>query len=316
MELILNILLLIVGFVLLIKGADFFVDGASGIADRFGIPQIVIGLTIVALGTSAPEAAVSITAGFQGSTGIAIGNVLGSNILNILIILGITSCITPLTVQKNTLKFEIPFVIFITAVLVALGAFLGELGLVSGLVLIALFVLFFVYLVRTSKNGNNGGEEGEEPKKKKPVWLLILMTIGGLVAIVFGSDFTVDGATVIAKTFGMSDRLIGLTIVALGTSLPELVTSIIAGRKGNSDIAVGNIVGSNIFNILFVLGVTALICPIPYESKFIIDGIIAVAAVVLLLLCIAFDKERKIRRWGGITMLVCYAGYFAYLIAA
>lgn len=316
MELILNILLLIVGFVLLIKGADFFVDGASGIADRFGIPQIVIGLTIVALGTSAPEAAVSITAGFQGSTGIAIGNVLGSNILNVLIILGITSCITPLTVQKNTLKFEIPFVIFITAVLVALGAFLGELGLVSGLVLIALFVLFFVYLIRTSKNGNNGGEEGEEPKKKKPVWLLILMTIGGLVAIVFGSDFTVDGATVIAKTFGMSDRLIGLTIVALGTSLPELVTSIIAGRKGNSDIAVGNIVGSNIFNILFVLGVTALICPIPYESKFIIDGIIAVAAVVLLLLCIAVDKERKIRRWGGITMLVCYAGYFAYLIAA
>lgn len=316
MELILNILLLIVGFVLLIKGADFFVDGASGIADRFGIPQIVIGLTIVAFGTSAPEAAVSITAGFQGSTGIAIGNVLGSNILNILIILGITSCIIPLTVQKNTLKFEIPFVIFITAVLVALGAFLGELGLVSGLVLIALFVLFFVYLIRTSKNGNNGGEEGEEPKKKKPVWLLILMTIGGLVAIVFGSDFTVDGATVIAKTFGMSDRLIGLTIVALGTSLPELVTSIIAGRKGNSDIAVGNIVGSNIFNILFVLGVTALICPIPYESKFIIDGIIAVAAVVLLLLCIALDKERKIRRWGGITMLVCYAGYFAYLIAA
>lgn len=316
MELILNILLLIVGFVLLIKGADFFVDGASGIADRFGIPQIVIGLTIVAFGTSAPEAAVSITAGFQGSTGIAIGNVLGSNILNVLIILGITSCIIPLTVQKNTLKFEIPFVIFITAVLVALGAFLGELGLVSGLVLIALFVLFFVYLIRTSKNGNNGGEEGEEPKKKKPVWLLILMTIGGLVAIVFGSDFTVDGATVIAKTFGMSDRLIGLTIVALGTSLPELVTSIIAGRKGNSDIAVGNIVGSNIFNILFVLGVTALICPIPYESKFIIDGIIAVAAVVLLLLCIALDKERKIRRWGGITMLVCYAGYFAYLIAA
>jgi len=316
MELILNILLLIVGFVLLIKGADFFVDGASGIADRFGIPQIVIGLTIVAFGTSAPEAAVSITAGLQGNTGIAIGNALGSNMLNILIILGITSCIIPLTVQKNTLKFEIPFVIFITAVLVALGAFLGELGLVSGLVLIALFVLFFVYLIRTSKNGNNGGEEGEEPKKKKPVWLLILMTIGGLVAIVFGSDFTVDGATVIAKTFGMSDRLIGLTIVALGTSLPELVTSIIAGRKGNSDIAVGNIVGSNIFNILFVLGVTALICPIPYESKFIIDGIIAVAAAVLLLLCIAFDKERKIRRWGGITMLVCYAGYFAYLIAA
>lgn len=312
MELFLNILLLIAGFALLIKGADFFVDGASGIADKFGIPQIIIGLTIVAFGTSAPEAAVSITAAFNQNTGVAIGNVIGSNILNILIILGVTSCIIPLTVQKNTLKYEIPFVIFITVLLVVMGGLLGELGLIAGIILLAVFAVFFVYLIRTSKNG--GGEESEEPKKKKPVWLLILMTLLGLVGIVLGSDFTVDGATVIAKTFGMSDRLIGLTIVALGTSLPELVTSIVAGKKGNSDIAVGNIVGSNIFNILFVLGLTAVICPIPYEPKFVIDGIIAIAAAILLLLCIIFDKEKKIRRWGGITMLVCYAGYFVYLI--
>ena len=313
MELFLNILLLIAGFALLIKGADFFVDGASGIADKFGIPQIIIGLTIVALGTSAPEAAVSITAAFNQNTGVAIGNVIGSNILNILIILGVTSCIIPLTVQKNTLRYEIPFVIFITVLLVVMGGLLGELGLIAGIILLAAFAVFFVYLIRTSKNGG-GEEESEEPKKKKPVWLLILMTLLGLVGIVLGSNFTVDGATVIAKTFGMSDRLIGLTIVALGTSLPELVTSIVAGKKGNSDIAVGNVVGSNIFNILFVLGLTAVICPIPYEPKFIIDGIIAIAAAILLLLCIIFDKEKKIRRWGGITMLVCYAGYFVYLI--
>lgn len=313
MELFLNILLLIAGFALLIKGADFFVDGASGIADKFGIPQIIIGLTIVALGTSAPEAAVSITAAFNQNTGVAIGNVIGSNILNILIILGVTSCIIPLTVQKNTLRYEIPFVIFITVLLVVMGGLLGELGLIAGIILLAAFAVFFVYLIRTSKNGG-GEEESEEPKKKKPVWLLILMTLLGLVGIVLGSNFTVDGATVIAKTFGMSDRLIGLTIVALGTSLPELVTSIVAGKKGNSDIAVGNVVGSNIFNILFVLGLTAVICPIPYEPKFIIDGIIAISAAILLLLCIIFDKEKKIRRWGGITMLVCYAGYFVYLI--
>lgn len=313
MELFLNILLLIAGFALLIKGADFFVDGASGIADKFGIPQIIIGLTIVAFGTSAPEAAVSITAAFNQNTGVAIGNVIGSNILNIFIILGVTSCIIPLTVQKNTLKYEIPFVIFITALLVVMGGLLGELGLIAGIILLAVFAVFFVYLIRTSKNGG-GEEESEEPKKKKPVWLLILMTLLGLVGIVLGSDFTVDGATVIAKTFGMSDRLIGLTIVALGTSLPELVTSIVAGKKGNSDIAVGNVVGSNIFNILFVLGLTAVICPIPYEPKFIIDGIIAIAAAILLLLCIIFDKEKKMRRWGGITMIVCYAGYFVYLI--
>lgn len=313
MELFLNILLLIAGFALLIKGADFFVDGASGIADKFGIPQIIIGLTIVALGTSAPEAAVSITAAFNQNTGVAIGNVIGSNILNILIILGVTSCIIPLTVQKNTLRYEIPFVIFITVLLVVMGGLLGELGLIAGIILLAVFAVFFVYLIRTSKNGG-GEEESEEPKKKKPVWLLILMTLLGLVGIILGSNFTVDGATVIAKTFGMSDRLIGLTIVALGTSLPELVTSIVAGKKGNSDIAVGNVVGSNIFNILFVLGLTAVICPIPYEPKFIIDGIIAISAAILLLLCIIFDKEKKIRRWGGITMLVCYAGYFVYLI--
>ncbi len=314
-EIIWNLLLLVAGFALLIKGADFFVEGASGIARRFGIPQIVIGLTIVAFGTSMPEAAVSITAAFDNNTGIAIGNIVGSNILNILIILGITSCIIPLTVQENTLRYEIPIVILATVVLVAFGVFSGELGTLAGIVLLAIFVLFFVYLIYVSKTQPDQGEP-ETPEKKRPIWLLLLFTAGGLTAIVFGSNLTVDGATYIARAIGVTERFIGLTIVSLGTSLPELVTSVVAGRKGNSDIAIGNIIGSNIFNILFVLGVTALICPIPYESKFIIDGIIAIAAAVMLMVCILINKEKKLGRAAGVSMLVAYAAYFAYLVIA
>ena len=312
-QIILYILLTVFGFVLLIKGADFFVDGASGIASKFGIPQIVIGLTVVAFGTSLPEAAVSITAAFEQNTGIAIGNVVGSNILNILIILGVTSCIIPLTVQKNTLRFEIPFVIFITAVLVAFGIFAGELGIFAGIVLVALFALFFVYLIRISKNEGEQTED-EEPQKKQSVWKLLILTVAGIAAIVLGSNCAVDGATFIAQKIGISDRFIGLTVVSLGTSLPELVTSVVAGKKGNSDIAIGNIVGSNIFNILFVLGATSLICPVPYDPKFIVDGAVAIGAAVMLFVCILLNKQKKLGRLAGALMLTGYAGYFAYLV--
>lgn len=311
MELFKAILLLLVGFVLLIKGADVFVDGASGIADRFHIPQIVIGLTIVAFGTSAPEAAISITAAMQGNTGIAIGNILGSNILNILLILGITSCITTLKVQDNTRKIEIPIVIFISVLLVALGSIFSELGVIVGIVLWIIFIGFFVYLFWCAKNGN--GEAEEETGKKKSIPVLLIMTVFGLVAIVIGSDVTVDNATIIASTLGMSERLIGLTIVAFGTSLPELITSVTAGLKGKADIAVGNIVGSNIFNILFVLGTTALISPIPYDSaRYLVDGIACIASVVLLWICVV--KKGELKRNGGIAMLLAYAAYFVYLV--
>lgn len=311
MELFKAILLLLVGFVLLIKGADVFVDGASGIADRFHIPQIVIGLTIVAFGTSAPEAAISITAAMQGNTGIAIGNILGSNILNILLILGITSCITTLKVQDNTRKIEIPIVIFISVLLVALGSIFSELGVIVGIVLWVIFIGFFVYLFWCAKNGNEEAEE--ETGKKKSIPVLLIMTVFGLVAIVIGSDVTVDNATIIASTLGMSDRLIGLTIVAFGTSLPELITSVTAGLKGKADIAVGNIVGSNIFNILFVLGTTALISPIPYDSaRYLVDGIACIASVVLLWICVV--KKGELKRNGGIAMLLAYAAYFVYLV--
>ena len=227
---ILQILLLCVGFVLLVKGADFFVDGAAGIAGKLGIPQLIVGLTIVAMGTSLPEAAVSITSALKGSAGITIGNVVGSNIMNVLVILGITAVITNVAIQKSTLYCEIPFMIGITALMIV---------------------------------------------------------------------------------FGITERFIGLTIVAFGTSLPELVTSVTAAKSGNAGIAIGNIVGSNIFNILFVIGTTALICNVPFESKFLIDSAVAVAAGVILWL--GTIRHKELRRPCGVVMLVAYVGYFAYL---
>lgn len=307
---ILDIIVLIVGFVLLIKGADFLVVGASGIAEKFHIPPIVIGLTIVAFGTSAPEAAISISAGLKGVTGISIGNVLGSNIINILLILGITACIVPLKVEKNTIWREIPFTIGITVLLVVMGAIFGEVGFFTGCIFWILFIGFLVYLFRMAMK--NQEEVVECPHKRQPVWVLALVTVIGLAAIILGSNMTVDSASNIASRLGMSDRLIGLTIVAFGTSLPELVTSITAARKNNVDIAIGNIVGSNIFNILFVLGTTCLVTTVPYASKFLIDGIVCIGAAVLLWLCVVKTKELK--RWGGALFLICYGGYFIYLL--
>ena len=310
MQILLQLLLLVVGFVLLMKGADWFVDGAAGIADRLGIPQLVIGLTIVAMGTSLPEAAVSIASATKGSAGITIGNVLGSNIMNVLVILGLTAVICAIPVQKSTAYVEIPFVIGITVVLSALGLMDNQVNRLEGVILWALMIVYLVYLMRMAKNGKN--EEEEQDEKKKPVWLMIVMVFVGAAMIVFGSDITVDAASAIAKIFGMGDRLIGLTIVAFGTSLPELVTSVTAALKGKTDIAVGNIVGSNIFNILFVVGTTALITSVEYSSAFLIDSIVATAAVVLLMLCVIRDK--KLGRIGGIVMLLGYAGYFVYIL--
>ena len=314
MSLLVAILLLVAGFALLIWGADFFVDGASRVADRMKIPQIVIGLTIVAFGTSAPEAAVSISAGLKGSADLAVSNVVGSNILNIGIILGISALITPLAVQKSTRKFEMPYVIITTILLMVLGMFDGKLGWVDGLILWAGMILFLVYLLNVAKKGKSEAtEEPDTGKKKAPVIWLILKILFGGAAIVLGSDFAVDGATAIATSMGWSERLIGLTIVALGTSLPELVTSVIAAIKKNADIAIGNIVGSNIFNILFVLGTTALITPVAYQEAFIVDNIVAVIAAVLLFLFV-LNKDCKLKRWGGAVLLAAYVVYFIYLM--
>lgn len=307
MAFLLAVILLVAGFAMLMKGADWFVDGAAGIAARFGIPQLVIGLTIVAMGTSAPEAAVSITAALGGNAGITIGNIIGSNILNILLILGITASITAVAVQHSTVKWEMPFMHVITIVLAVLGLTGGEIVLWEGIVLWALFLLYLGYLFRMTKNG--GDQEQEE---LIPLWKQLLMLAVGIFAIVFGSDLTVDNATIIAQALGMDDRLIGLTIVAFGTSLPELVTSVTAARKGKADIAIGNIVGSNIFNILFVVSTTALITPVAFAGGFLIDSAIALAAG--LILWFGVMKEHQLKRPVGIVMLVAYAVYFVYLL--
>ncbi|MCI5599461.1 MAG: calcium/sodium antiporter [Ruminococcus sp.] len=304
---ILQVFLLLVGFLLLVKGADWFVEGAASIAKKMGIPQLIVGLTIVAMGTSMPEAAVSITAAINNNAGITVGNVVGSNIMNILIILGITSVITSVAIQKSTLYYEIPFMIGITVVMMIFGYTDSKITFFESVILCILFVAFLGYLFYMAKKGS----PTEETAKDFPVWkCLLLMVIGGIM-VVKGSDFAVDGASYIAKYFGLSDRLIGLTIVAFGTSLPELVTSITAAKKGNVDIAIGNIVGSNIFNILFVIGITGLICDVPFESKFLIDTCVTIGAGVLLWL--GTIKHKELRRPCGILMLLCYAGYFAYL---
>ena len=304
----LHLLLLVVGFAMLVKGADWFVDGTSGIARKLGIPQLVVGLTIVAMGTSAPEAAVSITAALKNNADIAVGNVVGSNILNILIILGVTAVITSVAIQKSTLMIEIPYMIFVTIVLIIMGMTGESISRVEGIIFWVLFIIYLVYLFILARKGNT--EENNEVEKS--TWKLLISAIVGGVVVVLGSNVTVDSATEIAKTIGISERFIGLTIVALGTSLPELVTSVTAARKGNADIAIGNIVGSNIFNILFVLGTSALITPVPYEASFLIDGIIAVAAGVLLWVSVV--RKMELRRFWGIIMLICYGAYFVYLL--
>lgn len=306
----LQLLLLAVGFILLVKGADWFVEGASGIADKFGIPQLVIGLTIVAMGTSAPETAVSITAALKGNADIAVGNVVGSNILNILIILGISSAITSIAVAKTTIRYEIPIMLGITVLLLVFGANGGTICLWEGIVLLACFVGYLLYMFVMMKKGEMQSEEIESTKK--PLWKMLLFGIVGLGLIILGSDVTVDAATALAKIFGLSEKFIGLTVVALGTSLPELFTSVIAARKGKADIAIGNIVGSNIFNILFVIGTSALIIPVVFEMSFVIDCLVAVAAGVILWLCVC--RKKKLNRLDGIIMLICYAAYFVYLL--
>ncbi|MGN0367266.1 MAG: calcium/sodium antiporter [Wujia sp.] len=313
--LIMNLLFVVAGFVMLIKGADVFVDGASKIATKFNIPQMVIGLTIVAFGTSLPEAAVSIKGAVSGNAGIAVGNVIGSNIMNILLILGVASCIAALPIKKNTFRIEIPFVVVISALLLVLGMWGEDLSRVDGIIFVILMAVFMVYLIRSAKNGE-ADEGSTELTEKDTMPKLILFVILGAACIVIGSNVTVDAASYVAEELGMSKRLIGLTIVAFGTSLPELVTSATAAKRGQTDIAIGNIVGSNIFNILFVVGLSAIVSPaaIPFETAFIKDAVVAIYAAILLFVCVCKNKE--LRRTGGLVMLGSYTAYFVYIFVS
>ncbi|MGN0598488.1 MAG: calcium/sodium antiporter [Oscillospiraceae bacterium] len=311
LQLFLQIFLLALGFVLLIKGADWFVDGSSSVASRFGIPQLVIGLTIVAMGTSTPEAAVSITAAFSDNADITVGNIVGSNILNILIILGLSSVIVPIAVASSTVKYEMPFMIFVTALLLILGLD-GTLGFADGIIMLIFFAVYLIYLFLMAKRDKDNQPE-EESTKQISLTKSVLFVIIGLAMIILGSDVTVDAASSIAEMLGMNERFIGLTVVALGTSLPELFTSVSAARKGNADIAIGNIVGSNIFNILFICGISALIIPVPFAQNFIFDMIVAIAAAIMLTVFCIIGKHR-LKRSAGILMLASYAVYFAAII--
>ena len=348
MEIIKQLAILIIGFTLLVKGADLFVDGASGIAKKFGISELIIGLTIVAMGTSAPEAAVSIAAAAKGSAGISIGNVIGSNIMNIFIILGVVAAIVPLKIEHSTVRYEMPFTIIVTVLFVLMGRD-GLITRLDGAILWAGLLLYIGYLLRQAKQKPaetpaqaetvihkteetassetsaeipgavpNAAEANTAPAtttdaveavptESPSIWKLIALTIVGLAVILVSSDYAVDAAVALAKIFNISDRVIGLTIVALGTSLPELVTSVTAALRGNADLAVGNVVGSCVFNLLFVLGTSALILPIPCAPNFLSDAYVAAGATVLLL--IFGYTQMKITRWEGVLLVACYVAY-------
>ena len=250
-------LLLVIGFVLLIKGADFFVDGSSSIAKRLRVPSIIIGLTIVAMGTSLPECAVSISAALSGNTGVAVGNAVGSNIFNLMVVCGMCALFCPLTVSRSTLTGEFPFSVFVALLLMVLGWISMTLGRIDGVILLVFFAGFLFWMIRSAQKARSESASDEDEYEIRPIWQCVLYIVGGAAAIAGGGQLVVNAASAIARFFGMSQNLIGLTIVAFGTSLPELVTSIVAARKHEVDMALGNVIGSNIFNILFVLGISA-----------------------------------------------------------
>lgn len=311
-------LILILGFAALIKGADYFVEGASGIAKILRLPPILIGLTIVAFGTSAPEAAVSIKAAIDGSSGIALGNVVGSNIFNITFIIGITALIFPLTVERETVKKEIPFALLSSVLLFILiqdislsNYYENALTKTDGLVFLCFFAIFLFYLFEIAMHSREKIEEEKSDTSIK-IGKNILFTLGGLTAIIIGGDLVVKSSITIASSLGMSETLIGLTIVAVGTSLPELITSVTAAMKKQSEIAVGNIVGSNIFNILFVLGTASLISPIPVESKIFTDAFIMIAFTIAM--WVFSRTQHKITRMEGIILILSYVAYTIYIV--
>jgi cation:H+ antiporter len=311
--------LFIVGFVILIKGADLLVDGASAIAKRFKISDLVIGLTVVAFGTSTPELFVNVMASIQGNTDIAIGNVVGSNIANVFLILGVSSIIYPLAVAKGTVWKEIPFSLLAAIVLFVVandqlldGSQVSDLTRIDGLVFLSFFIIFIYYT--TSIATRIEGMEEYIPERQYGWLRSSLYIILGLAGLTFGGKWIVDGAIALAAKFGMSESLVGLTIVAVGTSLPELATSAVAAYKRNVEIAVGNVVGSNIFNIFFVLGISATIKPLPYQLKNNRDIGVVIFSSLLLFLFMFTGKKRSLDRWEGIIFLACYGVFLAYIV--
>lgn len=307
-----SIILLVVGMVLLIKGADFFVEGASKIARMLKIPSLVIGLTLVSIGTSAPEFAVSLTASLQGANDLSFGNIVGSNIFNTFVVIGVSAIFTPLVVTKNMQKYDLPILAGIY-VLLTLFAFVitpGTIQTWEGVILFSLTIFYTIFLIYREKKEAQVEEEKEE--KKRPWWLNLIFVIVGLAGIIIGGDFVVDGATEVAKALGMSEMLIGLTIIAVGTSLPELVTSIVAARKGENDIAVGNAIGSCIFNVVLILGLSGIISPYVVLENYLVDLIVMLCSAVIILIMSMTDG--KIGKGNGIILILIYSLYLTYII--
>lgn len=302
---------LIVGFVLLIKGADFFVEGSSSVAKKLRVPSIIIGMTIVAMGTSLPETSVSVSASIAAKNDLAISNVIGSNIFNLMVVCGICAVLCPLTVDGTTLKRDFPFSIVMAGLLMALGGIDGVVGRFDGILFLVLFVVFLLIMIYSAKKSRDNSAPEADEYKIMPVWKCILYMVGGIAAIAAGGEMVVEGASDIARAFGMSENLIGMTIVALGTSLPELVTSVVAARKNELDMALGNVIGSNIFNILFVLGIASAISPVSYTNENLIDStVLIVMSMIVLIFCL---PKKRLIRWNGAAMLALYAGYTAYI---
>ena len=315
----LEYILLVIGFVLLIKGADYFVEGASNIAVKLNVSPLLVGLTIVALGTSSPEATVAILAALEGSPGVVLGNVIGSNIVNITVVVGLTALIAPLTVQSETVRKEIPFAMLAAIVLMILmadvalqGASANIINRGDGIIILLFFSVFLYYVFEMARKNRSSTVEKVDADTGESWLKNILFTIGGLIAIIIGGEMVVSSATEIALSLGMSEALVGLTIVAIGTALPEIMTSVTAALKGKGDMAIGNVVGSNIFNIFFVTGTASTVAPIAAESKLFFDGWVMVGLTVLLLI---FSRTHfKIGRREGAVLLLAYITYLVYII--
>lgn len=320
----LNILLLIIGMGLLVKGADWFVSGSGAIAKALKIPPLIIGLTLVSMGTSAPEASVSINSAVNGMNDMSIGNVVGSNIFNTLFILGVSSLILPLSVGKDMKRYDVPIMVCLYGVLLLFAFVITpmKLDIYESVTMLVLFVAYTVFLILRTKKANkklaatpeSTGELTAEVKeeKKKPIWLSIILAMIGLAGIIFGGDLVVDNAAAIAKSAGMSESLVGLTIVAVGTSLPELVTSVVASIKKENDIAIGNVIGSNIFNIIFILGLSSTISNLTLDTSALVDMLVMLGSGIIILLISLFSK--KMQRWQGAITVLIYIGYLAYII--
>jgi cation:H+ antiporter len=311
-SMILAIIGVIIGFVLLVKGADFFVEGSGSVAKKFNIPVFIIGMTIVAMGTSAPECAVSISASLRGINGMAISNVIGSNIFNLLVVCGVCALFQPLVIKKETLKKEFPFSVLVAVIIGVMGLAGMMVGHMDGIILVVIFALFLYWMVRSAKKSMQAGEDVEaEEIKDLPIWKCLVFIGGGLVAIVIGGQMVVNCSETIARGFGLSETLIGLTICSIGTSLPELVTSVVAARKNQAGMALGNVIGSNIFNILLVGGLASAISPIAVNMNNLIDIVILVA--VSLYIMILVWRKQLLTRADGVSMLAIYAAYMVYI---